>query len=426
MARLTFLTTALVALASALLAQPRVIAVEMDDVIHPITTEILTHALEQAEEEDAAAVLLRLNTPGGLLDATREINERIVASPVPVIAYVSPSGGRAASAGFFILEAADVAAMAPGTNTGAASPVLLNGEMDDVMRQKVENDASAWLRSTVAKRGRNVELAIRTITEALAFTEQEALDGNLIDLIAPTEQRLLESLNATEVQRFDGRFQPLNLAGAIVETYELTWRERIMSAIANPNIGFILIIAGALGLYVEFNAPGLIVPGVAGGIALLLGLSSLSVLPINWIGVALLIFGLVLFGLEAHFSGGILGIGGGISMVFGAMILVDGPPQLQIGLGIALAVTVPFALITIFLLTIVLRAQANKAVTGTSGMLGEIGEVRTPLAPVGKIFIHGEYWNAEAEAFQAVGTKVRVVAVEGMKLRVSPLDPGSS
>src|SRR5689334_15968253 len=265
-------------------AAPKVIAVNVDSVVHPITVEIITNAIDQASRENAAAILLRLNTPGGLLDATREINSRIVASRVPVIAYVTPSGGRAASAGFFILEATDVAAMAPGTNTGASSPVALTGQMDETMRHKVENDASAWLRSTVEKRGRNATLAETTIRQASSFTEKEALDQHLIDLIAPSEQKLLEALDRREITRFDGRKEVLHLGGARVVPYELTLRERIISAIADPNIGFILLAVGALGLYVEFNSPGLIFAGVGGGILFLMGASSLAVLPLSWVG----------------------------------------------------------------------------------------------------------------------------------------------
>src|SRR5512143_403824 len=275
--------------ASGLFAAPKIIAVDIDGVIHPITVDLLAHALDQAASQNAAAVLLRLNTPGGLLDATRQMNEKIVASRVPVIASVTPSGGRAASAGFFILEAADVAAMAPGTNTGASSPVSLTGQMDDTMRHKVENDASAWLRSTVEKRGRNVELAETTIRQASSFTEKEALDKHLIDLIAPSEQKLFDGLDGREITRFDGRKEVLHLSGAEVVPYDLTLRERVISAIADPNVGFILLVLGALGLYVEFNSPGLIIAGVGGGILLLLGLSSLAVLPLNWMGVSFLL-----------------------------------------------------------------------------------------------------------------------------------------
>jgi membrane-bound serine protease (ClpP class) len=407
--------------ATALAAAPKVIAVDIDGVIHPITVDVLSHALDQASSQNAAAVLLRLNTPGGLLDATRQMNEKIVASRVPVIAYVTPSGGRAASAGFFILEAADVAAMAPGTNTGASSPVALTGTMDETMRHKVENDASAWLRSTVEKRGRNATLADTTIRQASSFTEKEGLDQHLIDLIAPSEQKLFEALEGREITRFDGRKEVLHLAGAEVIPYGLTLRERIISSIADPNVGFILLIVGALGLYVEFNSPGLILPGVVGGILLLLGASSLSVLPLSWVGVSLLLLGAMLFVLEAHFaSHGILGTGGTVALVLGALMLIDGPPEMRIHLATALSVSIPFALITMFLLSLAIKARRNKSLMGGEGLLNEIGEARTVLAPSGKVFVHGEYWDAVSSAPVESGREVRVVAVDGMKLRVEP------
>jgi membrane-bound serine protease (ClpP class) len=407
--------------ATGLFAAPKVIAVDIDGVIHPITVDLLTHALDQAASQNADAVLLRLNTPGGLLDATRQMNEKIVASRVPVIAYVTPSGGRAASAGFFILEAADVAAMAPGTNTGASSPVSLTGTMDDTMRHKVENDASAWLRSTVEKRGRNVELAETTIREASSFTEKEALDKHLIDLIAPSEQKLFAALDGRTITRFDGRQEVLHVSGAEVVPYDLTLRERVISAIADPNIGFILLIVGALGIYVEFNSPGLILPGVAGGILLLMGASSLAVLPLSWVGVSLLLLGGTLFILEAHFaSHGVLGTGGTLALILGALMLIDGPPEMRIRLVTALSVSIPFALITMFLLSLAIKARRNKSLMGGEGVLNEIGEARTALAPAGKVFVHGEYWDAVSSSPVDLGGEVRVVAIDGMKLKVEP------
>ena len=417
-----FLLAAMLAAAAAN-AQPtrRVIVVNVDGIIHPVTVEIIGNAIEQASRENAAAVLLRLNTPGGLLDSSREITEKIVASRVPVIAFVTPSGGRAASAGFFLLQAADMAAMSPGTNTGAASPVLMGQQMDPVMRQKIENDSSAWLRSVVGKRGRNAELAEKTIREAKAFTEKEAIDNHLIDLIAPDEQHLLAELDGREITRFDGRRETLHTRDAEIAPYRLSARERIISSIADPNIGFILLALGALGIYVEFSAPGLIFPGVAGGILALLGLSALAVLPINWIGAALLVLGAAMFVLEAKIaSHGVLGVGGTLAMVLGALLLINGPPEVRIRLSTALAVSVPFALITMFLVSLVIRARANKVVTGDAAMLNQIGLAFTALAPAGKVFVHGEYWDAISAVPVEPGAEVRIVAIDGMKLRVEP------
>ncbi|MCE5308315.1 MAG: nodulation protein NfeD [Acidobacteriales bacterium] len=408
-------------LATVLCAKPRVVAVSVDGVVHPITVEIVTRAIEQAQREGARLVLIRLNTPGGLMEASRHTIEKIVASPVPVATFVTPSGGRAASAGFFLLEAGDVAAMAPGTNTGAASPVAIGVEMDQVMRRKVESDAAASLRSLTAKRGRNSALAEKTVLEAKSFTEKEALDNNLIELIAKDDRALLDALNGREITRFDGTKVKLDLAGAEIVAYQETIREALVSSISDPNIAFILLILGALGLYLEFTHPGLILPGVAGGILALLGLAALSVLPINWGGVALLILAVTLFILEAKFaSHGILGAGGAVAMVLGALLLVEGPPEMRIHLGTAIGVTLPFALITVFLVSLVLKARANKVVTGEAGMIGERGVARTALEPEGKIFVHGELWDAICSTKLDAGARVRVVDVDGLTLRVEP------
>ncbi len=417
---MTVIPIALFATAAAI-AAPQVVAVKVDGMIGPITVEIIGHALDQAAHENAAAVLLRLNTPGGLMDSSREITSKIVASRVPVIAYVTPSGGRAASAGFFLLESADIAAMSPGTNTGASSPVLLTGQMDPVMRKKVENDASAWLRSIVSKRGRNADLAEQTIRDAKAFSEKEALENRLIDVVAPDESKLLDQLEGKLVARFDGRMDVLHTAGAEIADYRPTARERIIDAVQDPNVGFILLALGAIGIYAEFTAPGLIFPGVIGGILALLGLSSLAVLPINWIGAALLILGVALFVLEAKFtSHGILGIGGTVSMILGALLLINGPPSVTIHLSTALAVCIPFAAITMFLMALAIRARRNKIIMNHGGLLDEIGEARTALAPAGTVFVHGEYWNAESSAPVEAGAQVRVVGVDVLKLRVEP------
>jgi membrane-bound serine protease (ClpP class) len=398
---------------------PHVIAVNIDGEISPITAEIVGDALAQAQTENAAMLLVRLDTPGGLLDATREIVQKLDASGVPVVTYVEPSGARAASAGFFILEAGDIAAMAPGTNSGASSPVLLVGQMDQVMRDKVENDAAAMLRSMMTRRGRNAQVGEQTIRNAKSFTEKEALDQHLIDLVASNEQQLFEQLNGREITRWDGRKVTLQLSGAVVAETRETLRQRVIAAIADPNIGFILLILGALGIYVEFHSPGLIFPGIAGAILVLLGFSSLSIVPINWIGVGLLVLSLALFILEAKFtSHGILGIGGAVAMVLGALLLVKGPPQMRIHLSTALAVALPFAAITMFLVSVVVKARRNKVLTGAEGMIGEIGVARTPLEPEGQVLVHGEYWNAIAPEPIPAGAPVRVNGVAGLKLQV--------
>jgi membrane-bound serine protease (ClpP class) len=414
---------ALALLAQASPAASKVIAVNVDGMVHPITTEIVGGALAQAKEEKASLVLIRLNTPGGLMDAMRETIEKIVASPVPVVTYVAPSGGRAASAGFFLLESGDIAAMAPGTNTGAAHPVLMGTEMDPVMKQKVENDAAAYLRSICTKRGRNTELAETAVRESKSFTEREALDQHLIDLVAPNEQALLAALDGRVVTRFDGTSQTLHTAGATIEVYERSLREKIISAIADPNIALILMVIGALGIYVEFSSPGLIAPGVLGSILVLLGLSALSVLPINWLGAALMLLAFTLFILEVKFtSHGILAVGGAVCMVLGAVMLINTPaPEMRIHWSTAIGLALPFSAITVFLLSLAWRARQNKVETGREGMVGQLGSTITELTPEGKVFVHGEYWEAVSSLPLPAGARVRVTAIDKLKLTVEPV-----
>ncbi len=416
------------ALAAALPASPatpdtRVVVVDVDGMIHPVTTEIVESAIEQAKAEHAAVLIVRLNTPGGLMDAMRDTIEKIVSSPVPVVTYVAPSGGRAASAGFFILESGDVAAMAPGTNTGAAHPVAMGGEMDATMKQKVENDAAAYMRSICQKRGRNAAVAETAVRESKSFTDKEALEDHLIDLIAPNDEALLTAIDGRTVTRFDGTTTTLHTAGARVVVYQETLRQRIISAIADPNIALVLLVVGALAIYVEFSSPGLIAPGVVGAILVLLGLSALSVLPINWLGAALLGLAFVLFALEAKFaSHGVLAVGGAVSMLLGAVLLINSPvPEMRIHWATAIALTVPFSIITALLVSLAVRARRAKAETGSEGMIGETGAAVTELAPEGKIFVHGEYWDAVAPATVPAGARVRVTGIQKLKLMVEPV-----
>jgi len=410
---------------SARAAEPRVLAVDVDGMIHPVTAEILSRAIQQAKQEDAVLLLVRLNTPGGLMDAMRQSIEEIIAAPMPVVAYVAPSGARAASAGFFILESADVAAMAPGTNTGAAHPVAMGGEMDEVMKEKVVNDAAAYLRSIATQRGRNSALAEQAIRKSVSFTDQEALKDNLIDLVANNDADLLAKLDGRDVTRMNGAHTTLHTRGAVIEVYQKNLRERIISGIADPNIALVLLVLGALGIYVEFSSPGLIVPGILGAIMALLGLSALSVLPINWLGAALLLLAFALFVLEAKFAThGILGIGGTVCMILGAVMLINSPvPEMRIHLSTAIALALPFSFITMFLLTLVLRARRSKVVTGQEGMIGEMGTAVTPLAPEGRILVRGEYWDAVSGAPVAAGGPVRVVAMDKLKLTVEAVPP---
>lgn len=399
-----------------------VVRVKINGTIHPITEEYISRAITQAEAQKADALLIELRTPGGLADSTRGIVEKILASKVPVIVYVYPSGGRAASAGFFILESADIAAMAPGTNTGAAHPVLLGTKMDDVMKAKAENDSAAFMRSFVSKRGRNVELAESAVRESKSWTDDEALKNKLIEIIAKDEDDLLKQLDGRTITRFNGDKVTLHVAGKPVTDYGMSLKQEILGWLMDPNIAFIVLAIGALALYAEFNHPGAVVPGVVGLIFILLSLFALNLLPVRYAALTLIFAAFIMFALEAKFqTHGIIGVGGIVALTLGGLLLVDGPiPEMRVKIWTALAVSIPLGAITIFLMSIAVRAYRNKVVTGQQGMIGEVGEARTPLAPEGKVFVHGELWNAVATQDVPVGASVVVTGVDGLRVEVRP------
>jgi membrane-bound serine protease (ClpP class) len=402
-------------------ASAQVLKIVLNDTIQPISDEFIGRALNKADQEKDQAVLIQLSTPGGLADSTRHIIEKIVASPVPVIIYVAPSGSRAASAGFFILQAADVAAMAPGTNTGAAHPVTLMGpKMDDVMKTKVENDAAALMRSIVAKRGRNVEVAESAVRQSKSWTDGEALSQHLIDYVASSQDDLFKQLQGKPIGRFNGQTVTLDLVGKPIHPFEMTLKQRILNYIMDPNVAFILLAIGALALYAEFNHPGAVVPGVIGVIFILLAAFALNLLPTRYAALVLILAAFAMFILEAKFtSHGVLGIGGIALLTLGALLLVDGPiPEMRVSLLTALAVSIPLGLITVFLMDIALRARRGKVVTGAQGLVGEIGTARTALNPEGKVFIHGELWDAVSAGNIDAGQAVVVRRIDGLRLEV--------
>jgi membrane-bound serine protease (ClpP class) len=419
---LQLLFVSLAAIAFAANCSADVLKISVDDAIQPITAEYIGRAIDAAAANHDQALLIELNTPGGLVDSTREIIEKIVASPVPVIIYVTPSGSRAASAGFFILESADVAAMAPGTNTGAAHPVILGGKMDDIMKQKMENDAAALMRSVVAKRGRNVELAESAVRESKSFTEQEALDKKLIEYVARDEQDLFHQLSGKSFKRFNGETVTLDLANQPVRDYQMTLKQRILTYIMDPNVAFILLAIGALALYAEFNHPGAVIPGTVGVVFILLAAFALNLLPVRFAALFLILGAFVLFALEAKFAThGVLTIGGITLLVMGGLLLVDGPiPEMRVRLVTALAVSIPLGIITAFLMSIAVRARRNKVVTGEQGLVGEFGVAETALVPGGKVFVHGELWNAVSHINVPAGERVVIRHVDGLTLRVDP------
>jgi membrane-bound serine protease (ClpP class) len=400
-----------------------VLKIVVNDSIHPITDEYIGRAIAEAERNKDQALLIEINTPGGLLESTRDIIEKILASPVPVIIYVTPSGSRAASAGFFILESADVAAMAPGTNTGAAHPVTLGGgKMDDTMKEKIENDSAALLRSVVAKRGRNVEIAETAVRQSKSFTDQEALSQKLIDYVAPSEDDLFKQLQGKQVKRFNGETITLNLVGEPVRPFGMTLKQHILAYLMDPNVAFILLAVGALALYAEFNHPGAVVPGTVGIVFILIAVFALNLLPTRFAAVVLIFASFVLFALEAKFAAhGVLAIGGIVTLTLGGLLLVDAPiPEMRVHLLTALAVSIPLGLITVFLMSIALKARANKVVTGVQGLIGEIGLTQSALSPEGKVFVHGELWDAIASANVPAGQRVVVRQVKGLQLSVDP------
>lgn len=425
-----YVLTALVGfvIATSPFARAQVLKIVVNDTIQPITAEYIGRALDQAAREKDQAVLMELNTPGGLLDSTHDIIQKILASSVPVIVYVAPSGRRAASAGFFILESADVAAMAPGTNTGAAHPVTLGGgKMDDVMKEKIENDSAAFMRSFVSKRGRNVEVAESAVRQSKSFTDQEALAQKLIDYDASSQEDLFRQMAGRPVKLFNGSTVTLDLTGHPVRFFPMTLKQHILAYLMDPNIAFILLAVGALALYAEFNHPGAVVPGTVGIVFILLAVFALNLLPTRFAAIGLIIAAFVLFTLEAKFTThGVLALGGIVTLTLGGLLLVDAPiPEMRVHLTTALAVSLPLGLITVFLMSIAFKARANKVVTGAQGMIGEIGTAQTQLAPDGKVFLHGEIWDAVSSTSVPSGQPVVVRALEGFLLKVEPVNSKS-
>jgi membrane-bound serine protease (ClpP class) len=401
-----------------------VLKIVVKDTIQPITVEYISRALDDAARNNDKAVLIELNTPGGLLMSTREIIEKILASPVPVIIYVTPSGSWAASAGYYILQSADVAAMAPGTNSGAGHPVSMGGEkMDDIMKEKVENDSAALMRSVVSKRGRNVEVSETVVRKSTSFTDQEALSQHLIDYVATSEQDLFKQLEGKIVKRFDGKTVTLNLVGEPVRMLDLSVKERILTFIIDPNISYLLLTIGVFALYAEFNHPGAVVPGTVGVIFILLAMFALNLLPTRFAAVVLILASFVLFALEAKLtSHGVLALGGIVTLTLGGLLLVDGPiPQMRVRLLTALAVSIPLGIITVFLMSIALKARANKVVTGAQGLIGQIAVSQSSLSPRGKVLVHGELWDALSSSEVGTGQSVVVRRVNGLQLQVEPV-----
>jgi membrane-bound serine protease (ClpP class) len=426
----TFVCLVLIVGSSSLSAE--VLKVVVNDTIQPISGEYIARAIAEAARRNDQAVLVEINTPGGMVSSTREIMEKISTSTVPVIVYVTPTGGHAGSAGIFILESADIAAMAPGTAAGAAHPVILIGPVqlkpDEEMNRKIENDAAALIRSVASKRGRNIEAAEGAVRESKSFSDQEALSQHLIDYVAPSTEDLFRQMKGKPFKRFNGDSATLDLEGQPIATFNMTLKERILDALMEPDLAFLLLAIGILALYIEFNHPGAVIPGTVGAVFILVAAFALNLLPTRFAALGLILGAFVLFAAEAKFvSHGVLTAGGIVLLTLGGLLLVDAPiPEMRVHLATALAVSVPLGIITAFLMSIALKARRNKVVTGEQGLVGETGVAQTALSPQGKVFVHGELWDAIAPSPVLIGQLVVVRRIDGLTLQVEPLAVPSS
>lgn len=409
---------------------PTIVVAEVDAIIQPVSAEYIVKAIDRADARGADLVVLVLRTPGGLVDSTRTIITRIIEADTPVAVFVGPSGARAASAGFYIVMSADIAAMAPGSHIGAAHPVSGDGQaMDETASHKAASDLAAYVRSLASTRNRNVDLAEAAVLESRSFTEDEALEASppLIDLVVADLDALLERLDGFEVARFDGDRVVLHTADGSIDRVEMTWRQQILSAVAHPQVAYLLFTLGTLGLTIELWNPGAVLPGVVGGVCLLLAFFAFQILPVSYAGVGLILFGLLLLVLEAHTATfGLLAVGGFVSLVFGSLMLVDSPlPELQIGLAVVVPFMLALAGIVVFLGKLAFTAMRTRSISGAVGMIDEIGQCLTTIAPgqIGRVSAHGEIWSARAEERIEPGDRVRIAAVEGLTLKVAPLVP---
>lgn len=402
--------------------QPVVDKLVLDDTIQPVSAGELENAVARANSDGASALLIQLDTPGGLVDSMRAMTGAILRSRVPILIYVSPSGARAGSAGFFLLEAADVAAMAPGTEAGAAHVVFELGKPDATEMQKVENDAEAFLRSYVTRRGRNAEAAAQALQASHSYTAEEALSQHLIDLIANSDAQLLSQLDGREITRMDGSKLTLHLAGARIDLLRPSLRDELLDWLVNPNIALLFLVGGALLIYLEFNTPGTVVPGALGTLMVLLAIFGLNLLPIRYTAVLLLIAALVLLLMEAKFGGhGALAIAGIVCLTFGMLTLVAAPvPEMGISPLVAISVSAGFGAITVFLVRLAVRARQRKSLLGLDALVGRTATAMEPLSPQGHVLVEGEIWTAVSALPAPAGAQLRVVGRDEMLLKVEP------
>lgn len=393
---------------------------KVEGVINPVAAEFIVNSIKTAEEEDVHCLIIQLDTPGGLDTSMREIVKGVLNSNVPVVVYVAPAGARAASAGVMITMAAHVAAMAPGTNIGAAHPVAMGGgKMSREMGEKVENDAVAYIQSIATKRKRNVEWAEKAVRESVSIKAGEALDIGVIDLASPNLNDLLDQLDGREVEINDKKII-LSTKGADVRKIEMNLRDKILDTLSNPNIAYILMMLGLAGLYFELSHPGAIFPGVIGAMSLILAFYSFQTLSVNYAGFLLIFLAIILFIAEIKVTSyGLLSIGGTVSLVLGSLMLFDSPaPYLRVSYGMLLSTTLITAGFFVLVATLAFRAYITKPASGMEGLIGMKGEAVSRIAPLGKIFVHGEYWNAYSEEVIEEGEEVKVIMVKGLKVKV--------
>ncbi|MDP2209065.1 MAG: nodulation protein NfeD [Bacteroidota bacterium] len=406
-------------------SENRVFVITVDGSINPSSAEYINSGIKKAKEKNAECLIIKLNTPGGLLKSTRIIVTDILNSPVPVIVYVSPSGSQAASAGVFVTLAAHIAVMAPGTNIGAAHPVALQGQQDSIMNEKATNDAAAFIRTISEKRARNIQWAEDAVRKSLSITETEALNLKVIDTIATTINELLEQVNGKEVD-VQGSKKILNTKNAEIVTVEMNFQQEFLNLLSDPNIAYILLMIGMYGIMFELYNPGSIFPGVVGVICLVLAFYSLHTLPINYAGLALIIFAIILFILEIKIlSHGLLTIGGVISLVLGSIMLIDTESTLEV-IEISWQVILVAVILTtaffVFAISFGIKAQMRKPTTGVEGLVDETGEALSDLNPEGQVLVHGEYWNAESlDGLIVKGTKVKVIQIKNLTIKVRKL-----
>jgi len=402
---------------------PQVHLIVVDGGINPAVDDFIKESITRAHASGAKALVIQLDTPGGLLSSTRSIVKEILGAPLPVLVYVAPSGAGAGSAGVFITLAGHIAAMAPGTNIGAAHPVAGGGqEIKGVMGEKIENFTASFSETIAERRGRNTEFAIQAVRRSISITDKEALEKNVIDIIAHDLRDLLKQAEGREVD-INGTKQKVSFKGVRVQTFEMALRQKIIDILSDPNIAYLLLMAGVLGLYMEFSNPGVIFPGVAGGIAILLALTSFQILPINYGGLALILLGIALLVGEAFLpSFGVLGIGGIISLTLGSLLLFDTQgSDLVLDKKIVFTAVGTLSALMVVVGYLVVQAHRRKPTLGVEGLLGETAEVKVRLNPEGKVFVHGEFWNAEGEGEIDVGEKVKVAGFDGMMLKVKRL-----